>query len=133
MTFNFEPRDIAQEPTRKPSSIDPQVEGKGKGSWGRLAAVIASLACAMACAQPGASRADAFTSSGSGIAVVHAHKCGRCHQAPEPKTRSRDYVETVLSRHHRRVRLSDEEWRAMAAYLAASDQAIDQVIGSRAK
>ncbi len=53
------------------------------------------------------------------IAEVHARKCGVCHRLPEAKTRSRPYLEEELSHHRRRVKLSEDEWRAMVDYLAS--------------
>jgi hypothetical protein len=51
------------------------------------------------------------------IAAVHAHKCGACHVAPEPKSRPREHVEAALVRHKKRVRLRPAEWSAMIDYL----------------
>jgi hypothetical protein len=52
------------------------------------------------------------------IAAIHASKCGACHTPPDPKTRTRPYVEEALSRHRKRVRLRSEEWAEMVDYLA---------------
>jgi hypothetical protein len=52
------------------------------------------------------------------IASVHLAKCGACHAPPDPKTRSREYLEDVFSRHKKRVRLTSDEWAAMTDYLA---------------
>jgi hypothetical protein len=52
------------------------------------------------------------------IARVHAGACGACHTRVEPGMRSRAELEAALSRHHKRVHLSDDEWRAMIDYLA---------------
>lgn len=52
------------------------------------------------------------------IAAVHHSKCGACHTRPDPKTRSREYLEQALSRHRKRVRLTSEEWSEMTDYLA---------------
>ncbi len=52
------------------------------------------------------------------IAAVHVSKCGACHAAPDPKTRTREYLEDALSRHKRRVRLTRDEWAEMLDYLA---------------
>jgi hypothetical protein len=76
-----------------------------------LASVLAACAAA---APPDGSTAPAK----SAIAAIHASKCGACHTAPAPKTRARPYVEEALSRHHKRVRLSSDEWAEMANYLA---------------
>jgi hypothetical protein len=62
---------------------------------------------------------DGTTASGeSAIAAIHASKCGACHTPPDPRTRTREYVEQALSRHRKRVRLSSEEWAEMTNYLA---------------
>lgn len=54
----------------------------------------------------------------SAIATIHTSKCGACHTPPDPRTRTRAYVEEALSRHRKRVRLSSEEWAEMTNYLA---------------
>jgi Cu/Zn superoxide dismutase len=84
------------------------------------AAIVAGLA---GCAAQGA---GAGASEGAGapppaIAAVHAHKCNKCHAAPKPGTRARGYLEEVFVRHRKRVRLSEDQWREMVAYLAAPD------------
>jgi hypothetical protein len=53
------------------------------------------------------------------IASLHSQKCGRCHVAPEPGTRTRAQLEDAFSRHGRRVHLSHDDWQAMLDYLAA--------------
>jgi hypothetical protein len=52
------------------------------------------------------------------IATIHASRCGACHTPPDPRTRTRAYVEEALSRHRKRVRLSSEGWTEMTNYLA---------------
>ncbi len=52
------------------------------------------------------------------IAAVHVSKCGACHAAPGPKTRTREYLENAFARHRKRVRLTSEEWSEMTDYLA---------------
>jgi hypothetical protein len=54
---------------------------------------------------------------GSPIATMHRSQCGRCHVPPEPRTRSREQVESAATRHARRVRLTPDEWTAMIEYL----------------
>jgi hypothetical protein len=54
----------------------------------------------------------------SAIAAIHASKCGACHTPPDPKTRTRPYVEEALSRHRKRVRLTSDEWAQMTDYLS---------------
>lgn len=53
------------------------------------------------------------------IATVHRAQCGRCHSPPEPGSQPRDALGDAFGRHHKRVRLSDEQWQAMIDYLAA--------------
>lgn len=52
------------------------------------------------------------------IAAVHLAKCGACHAPPDPKTRTREYLEDAFSRHKKRVRLTSDEWAEMTDYLA---------------
>ena len=81
------------------------------GAWLALGASL--VACA-APAWPGGSKDPAERD----IASLHARKCGACHSAPDPKTRTRGYLEDALSRHRKRVRLTSEEWAEMTDYLA---------------
>lgn len=55
------------------------------------------------------------------VAYVHAHNCGRCHMAPEPKSRTRQELESAFARHRARVRLSEDEWGRLFDYLAQGD------------
>jgi hypothetical protein len=55
------------------------------------------------------------------IAAVARNQCGRCHVAPEPRSRARAEVESAVSRHARRVRLTADEWTAMVEYLSRTD------------
>ena len=55
------------------------------------------------------------------IAAIHVSKCGACHTAPDPKTRTRGYLEDALSRHRKRVRLTSDEWAEMIDYLAVRE------------
>jgi hypothetical protein len=52
------------------------------------------------------------------IVAIHASRCGACHVPPDPKTRTREYLESAFVRHRKRVRLTSEEWSEMADYLA---------------
>ena len=82
-----------------------------------LAAMCAVIfaALAPACGGPAAPIAPRFV----GIASSHRAKCGSCHAHVEPGEKSREQLERALSRHHKRVRLSDEDWALMVDYLAA--------------
>jgi hypothetical protein len=77
------------------------------------------LACAplVACASETApTGADA--PSQNAIAALHTSRCGACHRAPDPKTRTREHLLDAFSRHKRRVHLTREEWAEMVDYLA---------------
>jgi hypothetical protein len=52
------------------------------------------------------------------IATTIAARCGTCHRIPEPGVRTRKALETALLRHRKRVRLADDQWEAVADYLA---------------
>jgi hypothetical protein len=52
------------------------------------------------------------------IATLHTSRCGSCHTPPNPKTRTREYLENAFTRHRKRVRLTDEQWSEMTDYLA---------------
>jgi hypothetical protein len=54
----------------------------------------------------------------SKIARVHHAQCSRCHTRVEPGERTEDELEKAFVRHRARVRLTEEEWRAMVDYLA---------------
>jgi hypothetical protein len=80
-------------------------------------AAVGLLGCA------GVASRDATHAPGdvAAIAGIHAHKCGSCHVAPEPKSRTRDHLDAALVRHKNRVHLTPAQWAAMIDYLAASD------------
>ena len=61
-------------------------------------------------AQPEAPKSD--------IARIHKSRCGSCHLRVEPGERTRDQLEAALSRHRKRVHLTEEQWAAMVDYLA---------------
>jgi|SRR5580704_11628292 hypothetical protein len=73
-----------------------------------------ALAACAAGAPPGGSTEPAERA----IAAVHLTKCGACHAPPDPKTRTREYLEDAFSRHKKRVRLTSSEWAEMTDYLA---------------
>jgi len=52
------------------------------------------------------------------IATTITLRCGTCHRAPEPGTRAREALGPALSRHRKRVRLTEEQWEAVLDYLA---------------
>jgi hypothetical protein len=72
-----------------------------------------------ACASP-SPPAESTPREGA-VADIRAHACGRCHMAPEPRTRTRLQLETAITRHRSRVRLSDDDWGKLVDYLAAGD------------
>jgi hypothetical protein len=52
------------------------------------------------------------------IAATITTRCASCHEAPKPGVRARAEVAKALSRHHKRVRLTDDQWEAVLEYLA---------------
>jgi hypothetical protein len=85
------------------------------GRWVLAIVLPGTIACASG--PPG--RASNAAGRDSPIAAVHAHRCGRCHAPPEPGEYSRARLEDAFTRHKRRVRLTEDQWRAMLQYLAA--------------
>jgi hypothetical protein len=79
--------------------------------------LLLAVPCLVACsaAPPAGSAAEA---SERDIATLHASKCGACHSAPAPKTRSREHLEDAFARHKKRVHLTREEWAELTDYLA---------------
>ncbi|HEY5147465.1 MAG TPA: hypothetical protein VII82_11900 [Polyangiaceae bacterium] len=76
-----------------------------------------ALPCLVACAaapRPGTSSESVERD----IATLHTSKCGSCHSAPAPKTRTREHLEDAFARHKRRVHLTGEEWAELTDYLA---------------
>jgi len=75
------------------------------------------LGCApLASSEPTHATADAAT-----IAAIHARRCGSCHVAPAPKSRTREQVDAAVERHQKRVRLTPAQWAAMSDYLTGPD------------
>jgi hypothetical protein len=54
------------------------------------------------------------------IAMIHTHRCARCHALPEPGVLPRDRLEAAFSRHRKRVQLAEGDWHAMVDYLASA-------------
>jgi hypothetical protein len=83
----------------------------------RVVATGLAVPCLVACA--GApSPSGSSEAAERDIARLHASKCGACHTAPAPKTRTREHLEDAFTRHKRRVRLTSEEWVELTDYLA---------------
>jgi hypothetical protein len=79
-----------------------------------FAALFLTAACGGA--QSGQTTASA-TPASSAIADTHRARCGACHKRVEPGERSRAEFETALSRHRKRVHLSEEQWAELVDYL----------------
>jgi hypothetical protein len=84
-----------------------------------LALVALAVLPALALAGVGCGPGAAAPGSQTAIANVHRAKCGACHTRVEPGTRTRAQLEAALSRHRKRVRLTEAEWAEMIDYLAA--------------
>lgn len=95
-----------------------------------LATAFALAACGPAIsskpAPPTASAAPASSAASAGpsgdepaIAAIWRGQCARCHALPERGTRTREDLDRAFVRHRKRVRLTDEQWTELAAFLAA--------------
>jgi hypothetical protein len=82
-----------------------------------LPILLALLPGMLACAAYAPSSGSA-PSRDAAIAAVHARKCGACHVAPEPKSRTREHLEAAFVRHKKRVHLRPAQWSAMIDYLS---------------
>jgi hypothetical protein len=76
-----------------------------------------ALPCLVACAAAPRS-GTASESAERDIAALHTSKCGSCHSAPAPKTRTREHLEDAFARHKKRVHLTGDEWAELTDYLA---------------
>jgi hypothetical protein len=85
-----------------------------------LLAVVALAALATLSCTPPSGGANAPEGSGPRIAETHRAKCGNCHVRVEPGTRSREVLEAALSRHRKRVHLTEAEWAELLEYLAST-------------
>jgi hypothetical protein len=86
----------------------------------RVVAACLAVPCLVACtgctgAPPASGSSEAAERD---IARLHVSKCGGCHSAPAPKTRTREHLEDAFARHKRRLRLTNEEWAELTDYLA---------------
>jgi hypothetical protein len=82
---------------------------------------VGEIACGGASGSPGSASAPR-----SEIARIHRAKCGSCHVRVEPGERTRAELEAAFPRHHKRARLTEEQWSEMVDYLAApADAGVD--------
>jgi hypothetical protein len=77
--------------------------------------VAGLLACGGATPTPNEGAAPSSTTE---TANLLAAKCAGCHVAPQPKQRSRPYVESALARHQKRVHLTPAQKTAIIEYLS---------------
>jgi hypothetical protein len=75
-----------------------------------------SATSALACEPPPPVSADGAREPA--IASVYRSRCGACHTRVEPGTRSREHLESAFGRHRLRLRLREDQWRDLVAYLA---------------
>ena len=80
-----------------------------------MGAVLVSLLTACGAA-PSPTIAEARAPA---IASVWRSRCGSCHVPGEPGSHSRQALDEALRRHRKRVRLTEDEWGEMTAFLAA--------------
>jgi mono/diheme cytochrome c family protein len=67
----------------------------------------------------GACESERPVNDPTGARKTIASRCGACHAPPKPGVRARDTLPPVVARHHARVQLTEEQWRAVVDYLAA--------------
>ena len=81
-----------------------------------FAALFAGIAASMtAC---GAGGASSPTAGEPAIASVWRSRCGQCHVPVEPGARARPVIDAAMTRHHKRLHLTEEQWSALADWLA---------------
>lgn len=89
---------------------------------------FASLSCVLLVACGSASTSSSVASPHGTheeepkVAGVWRSKCGACHVPVEPGSHSREQLETALSRHRKRVRLSEDQWAELVDFLAMPKQ-----------
>ncbi len=52
------------------------------------------------------------------VAKTHHAACGSCHTRVEPGQRTRAQLEVALAKHHKRVKMADDEWPVLIDYLS---------------
>jgi hypothetical protein len=62
--------------------------------------------------------ASGATGADADPASIHRARCGKCHVRVEPGARTRDAFARALSRHRKRVKLTEPQWSALLDYLA---------------
>jgi hypothetical protein len=86
----------------------------------KLAAAALAATALAACASEPSPVVRAASISHPHAAEVWADKCGACHVPVEPGTRPRAVIEAAMARHQKRAKLSQDEWRELVEFLAAS-------------
>ena len=79
---------------------------------GRAGVLLLTVSVVMAC------EAERPPNTAPAIATTISARCGTCHRAPQPDSRPREALGVALSRHHKRVRLTEDQWQAVLDYLA---------------
>jgi hypothetical protein len=52
------------------------------------------------------------------IVATYRSRCSKCHVLVEPGTHERQELRLAFARHHKRVKLTDEQWAEMIELLA---------------
>jgi hypothetical protein len=84
---------------------------------GRAGLLLLATSAGLACAPPHPPNAA------PAIAATITTRCGSCHRAPVPGSGAREALGTALSRHRKRVRLTEDQWGAVLDYLAQGSDA----------
>jgi len=72
----------------------------------------------LSCTETHSAHAQTGNHSEPVIVATYRSRCSKCHVLVEPGTRERQELRLAFSRHHKRVKLSDEQWIEMIEFLA---------------
>ena len=79
------------------------------------------LICAVGCGgAPTQEHPDSADSTSIVMAIYAAH-CGACHEPVAPKSRTRVELSRALTKHRRRVRMTEKQWGELVTALAAPE------------
>jgi hypothetical protein len=63
-------------------------------------------------------RDSSSSATASEASVIVSRKCTRCHAAPERGKHTRAELDTALGPHRARVKLTEDQWESIEAFLA---------------
>ena len=109
-TMDHDVRLTLKMPWVRSGEVSRRREGKGRGCGAVAFALGGMIAgCATVSTPP--------RHTGMPGEVVWLSRCDGCHDAPLPERFDRQGWVATLGRHHRRARLTDEEWEKLLEFL----------------